>query len=265
MNKNSYLLAVGKKDEERLSLLNTLFSETSQRLLLKAGLTAGMRVLEIGCGTGNMTGWIANQVGKDGKVVAIDISEEQIAIAKEKNITHPNIEFIVQSIFNLENLASFDLIYSRFVIMHQTDPCDALKNLVAQLKPNGIIVCEEASNIVAVCHPQSETFTRYRELFLSLFRMKNLDVDFGSNIYTCFLNLNLKNITANFIQPLYQGTSQKKMMLLFLTEMKSQYVKNNLISEKDIDQLISDMRTFIQDDRYMVSFVRTTQIYGKRN
>ena len=54
------------------------------------------------------------------------------------------------------------------------------------------------------------------------------------------------------------------MMLLFLTEMKPQYVQNNMISEAEINKLILDMREFIQDDHYMVSFVRTTQIYGRK-
>lgn len=40
MSSNSYLIAVGKKDEERLSILNELFGETSRNLLLKAGLVS---------------------------------------------------------------------------------------------------------------------------------------------------------------------------------------------------------------------------------
>ncbi|MCX7121677.1 MAG: methyltransferase domain-containing protein, partial [Gammaproteobacteria bacterium] len=241
-----------------------LFGETSRNLLLKAGLVSGMRVLEIGCGTGNMTGWIADQVGKNGHVTAVDISEEQIEIAKVNNKLHNNIEFIVKSIFDLADLSQFDMIYSRFVIMHQVKPFDALKVLMPLLKKNGVLVCEEGTNTVSACCPHSDIFQKYRGLLLELFKMKNLDHDFGSNIYTNFRKLELKDITTNFIQPIYQSSAQKKMMLLFLTEMKPQYVKNNLISEVEINKLIFDMRTFIQDDNYMVSFVRTTQIYGKK-
>ena len=198
MSSNSYLIAVGKKDEERLSILNELFGETSRNLLLKAGLVSGMRVLEIGCGTGNMTGWIAEQVGKNGHVTAVDISEEQIKIAKVNNKLHNNIQFIVKSIFDLGDLSQFDLIYSRFVIMHQEKPFDALKALMALLGQNGVIVCEEGANTVVACCPHSDIFQKYRGLLLELFKMKNLDYDFGSNIYTHFLQLGLKNIATNF-------------------------------------------------------------------
>lgn len=264
MDQNSYLIGVGKKDEERLSILNRLFGETSQNLLLKAGLVSGQRVLEIGCGTGNMTRWIAEKVGKNGHVAAIDISEEQIAIAKENNKSHSNIEFIVKSIFDLGDLQKFDLIYSRFVIMHQTSPLDALRALMPLLKKNGVMVCEEGTNSVTACYPHSDTFQKYRELLLSLFKMKNLDCDFGSQIFGCFRQLGLNNIATNFVQPIYQYAAQKKMMLLFLTEMKQQYIQNNLISEEEIDKLILNMQTFIQNENYMVSFARTTQIYGRK-
>ena len=46
--------------------------------------------------------------------------------------------------------------------------------------------------------------------------------------------------------------------------MKNQYVENNLITETEIEQLISDINAFVQNDDYLVSFVRTTQIYGKK-
>lgn len=262
MQKNSYLLGVGRKDEERLALLNELFGETSRHFLLKAGLRSGQRVLEIGCGTGNMTGWIADQVGKQGHVTAVDISQEQIDIAKENNKSHDNIAFIVKSLFELSDLSPFDLIYSRFVIMHQTQSVDALQSLMSLLKPGGAIVCEEGTNSVSACCPHSDVFQRYRDLLLVLYKMKNIDYNIGEKMHLYFHQLGLKNITTNFVQPIYQSSEQKKMMLLFLLEMKDLYIQNKIITEADIDQLIVDMEKFIQDDSYLISCLRTTQIYG---
>ena len=90
---NTYLLSVGTKGKERLDILNELFSETSHRLLLKAGLSKNQTILEIGCGTGEMTCWLAEQIGENGRVYAVDISAEQIDIAK-KNAMKKNLHFI---------------------------------------------------------------------------------------------------------------------------------------------------------------------------
>ena len=44
-------------------------------------------VLAVGCGTGNMTKWIAKQVGDNGNVTAVDISHEQVKIAEQNYTT----------------------------------------------------------------------------------------------------------------------------------------------------------------------------------
>ena len=57
-------------------------------------LKEGDRVLELCCGTGSTTSYLAAKIGKDSKIEAIDLSEGQIGIAKRK--PHPpNIEFAV--------------------------------------------------------------------------------------------------------------------------------------------------------------------------
>lgn len=63
-----YILATGAQDVERLRLLNQVYGSASHVLLRQAGLAEGFRVAEIGCGTGNMTCWIARHVGQRGAV-----------------------------------------------------------------------------------------------------------------------------------------------------------------------------------------------------
>ena len=70
-----YILEVGQKGVDRLHRLDDILGPYSRRFLLDAGLAQGMKVIEFGCGTGNMTKWIAEQIGPDGRIVAVDSSE----------------------------------------------------------------------------------------------------------------------------------------------------------------------------------------------
>jgi len=79
-----YLLAVGEAAARRLLMLDEIFGPHSQELLGRAGLTQGMRVADIGCGTGLVSLWIAAQLGAGGSVMGVDMSGEQLRIA-EKN------------------------------------------------------------------------------------------------------------------------------------------------------------------------------------
>lgn len=60
----------------------------------KIGNPVGMRLLDVGCGPGNLTALIAELVGDTGSVVGVDPSRERIAIAvAQKQIKKPNLSF----------------------------------------------------------------------------------------------------------------------------------------------------------------------------
>ncbi len=265
LNSNNYILGVGEQGKERLTILNELFKKTSRNLLLQAGLTKGNHVLEIGCGTGEMTCWIAEQVGNAGRVYAVDISIEQIEIAKRQAKINgvDNITFINSSVFDLCDLPLFDFIYSRFIIMHLHEPYVALQTMLRFLKSSGHIICEEASNAVTCCYPPSPTFQKHRQLLRSLGEKKGFDFNLGEKIYSYFRDLNLQNIFVNFVQPILQTKRQKLIIPLLVTEVKNNYINNQLVTENEIDQLLKELYEFIEDDKYLVSFARTTQIYGQ--
>src|SRR5436190_2176638 len=109
--------------EEGLSydLLDQSFNSSTKKCLLNAGLTQDMKVLDVGCGAGVMTSWIANQVGNGGHVTAIDNSPEQLSVTQRtlKNQNLSNVTTKVLSAYDIEHLREkYDLIYCRFLLHH---------------------------------------------------------------------------------------------------------------------------------------------------
>ena len=80
---DDYVLTTGDNGADRLRLLDKVYGASTRRMLLEAGLRPGMRVLDVACGVGTVTCWIAEQVGERGAVVAADISPDQLAVARE--------------------------------------------------------------------------------------------------------------------------------------------------------------------------------------
>ena len=79
-----------------------------------------MVVWDIGCGSGVMTEYLAKVVGSNGYVYAIDISNDQIKVAKRRieSAGYKNVEFIVGDINKIKNDAykKADIVYARFLI-----------------------------------------------------------------------------------------------------------------------------------------------------
>lgn len=106
-------------------------------------LRGGESVLEIGCGTGAVTLPLAQAVGEHGRVVAIDIAEPMLDVARQRvaEAGMRNITLLLgdAQVMPLES-AAFDVVTSRMGVMFFADPVAAFRNLGNALKPSGRFV-----------------------------------------------------------------------------------------------------------------------------
>ena len=114
-------------------------------LLDRSGIKEGDTVLDIGCGTGELTLEIAKRVGPTGKVIAIDKDESRCQLAKE-NIAPlaSNIMFHVLDIDDLNKMPaeSIDVVFSNYVFHWIEDKPNLLSQIKTCLRPNGFLVAE---------------------------------------------------------------------------------------------------------------------------
>lgn len=149
---SNYALATGQKAAERLNKQGDLIKEFSYAHLAKAGLKKGQIVADIGCGSGVMTAYLAEQVGPTGHVYAIDNSQGQLDVTKramaDKNLT--NVSYILSDLEVENEIAlsqlkeSVDLAYMRLVLMHLKRPDIAARNIHSMLKAGGVVANQES-------------------------------------------------------------------------------------------------------------------------
>ena len=102
-------------------------------------ITAGEKVLEIGCGTGEFTKRIA-QTGAD--ITAVDISPDLLEVARS-GITNINVRFHIQNVEKLDfEDESFDVVIGSS-ILHHLNLNPALKEVYRVLKNGGMVVFTE--------------------------------------------------------------------------------------------------------------------------
>ena len=119
-------------------------------LLDRAGVAAGMRVLDAGCGPGRLTIPAAQRVGSEGEVVALDVQEEMLARVR-RNVANRGLANVRTVLGGLESVTTitgvaagtFDRALLVAVLGEVPNRENALLSLRAALKPGGILSITE--------------------------------------------------------------------------------------------------------------------------
>src|SRR5215203_6739990 len=119
----SYVLRGGQAGAARLRLINRVKWPTTEGLLGTAGLRAGMRVLDLGCGGGAVTLKIAALVGAEGEVVGIDLDPSILRLVQqEADGSKLPVTFRHLDAEELDEVAVYDFAYSRYLLSHLRQP-----------------------------------------------------------------------------------------------------------------------------------------------
>ena len=100
-----------------------------------AAIRTGDRVLDVGCGTGVLAREVLGRVGREGRVVGLDLNEGMLAVGAR---TEPKVEWRLGDAASLPfEDASFDVVVSQFALMYFPDRVASLREMWRTLAPEG--------------------------------------------------------------------------------------------------------------------------------
>lgn len=128
-----------ESDEETLRLDIKTDTKVIERQALWAGLTPGMRIADLGFGSGKTTHCLHRLAQPGGKTVGVDIEKKRIAFA-EANYSNEGIEYHCRDLREpISDLGLFDFVWVRFVLEYQRSrSVDILQTIDSVLQPGGI-------------------------------------------------------------------------------------------------------------------------------
>ena len=105
---------------------------------------AGDTILDLGCGTGELSAYLAELVGPEGKVLGVDPDKERILLAQQSFGEAKNLSFVEGSASNFPGIGSmsYDIIFSNYVIHWIVDKQELFKNMFGSLKHGGKIAIQ---------------------------------------------------------------------------------------------------------------------------
>src|SRR5947207_2046932 len=136
-----YALGRSAREYARLVLQAELLKPMTRRTFEDAGIAAGMRVLDLGSGAGDISMLLAEMVGPTGSVIGVEVDGDAVALARQRaaEAGFANISFEQSDLAHYIPAAPVDAVVGRLVLLYLHDPAAVLSGLVKYLRPGGIV------------------------------------------------------------------------------------------------------------------------------
>jgi hypothetical protein len=152
-----------------------------------------MKVLDIGCGIGDVSLLAAAMVGTQGCVLGIDRSPSSVEAARRRTaargVTH--VEFQVADLSTFDTDQMFDALVGRLVLLYLPDPAATLRRLARHLRPGAIVAFQEYDRSQFSQMPAGKLFRQIRRWILDAFAAAGTELDMGTRLYSTFVHAGL--------------------------------------------------------------------------
>lgn len=225
MNNPTYILGHSEREISRLKMQARLIEPATRQFMREAGITAGMRVLDVGSGAGDVALLAAELVGATGEVVGCDVAAAAVAAATHNawQCGSRNVSFRVGDAAQMEFDGTFDAVVGRYVLLFQADPAAMLRRLARRVRPGGLVLFHEPDWQSARSIPPAPTYDRCCGWIRSAFRIARTDGDMAGKLYAIFVAAGL-GAPAMRMQTFIAGSAMSSDFLQALADLVASVV-----------------------------------------
>ena len=264
---SDYVLSSKSSEVQRLNIQSLLFEPFVIDALNKAGIKKGMRCLDVGCGSGDVTRLLSRLVGKSGSVVGIDVEKKYLdyctKITKQKNV-----KFLHDNILNSQLTGTFDIVFSRFMFVHLVDKIQALRSMIKLTKNNGIIIIQELDNAPGswLSYPKKDCVEKLRSTYTTLVKKMGGDPLAGRKLFKMFVDEGLQtNVECHSPCLMMNQSPFNELGWRIASSLKPEILSKKLMSKSEFQQLFLDLKEMTKDDKCFVTYARFFSVIGKKS
>ena len=202
MEDNAYVLGHADVEIQRLLLQGRLYNDHTEHALRLAGLRPGMRVLDVGCGPGDVSFAAARLVGPTGTVVGVDAAGDVVEFARARaaELGLSTVTFEQTDIADIA-MEPVDAVIGRLILVHLPDPISTVRQLAGLVRPGGLIAFSEFDIGATRSIPESALSRALVDGIMRTFQRVGLDPAFGTTLHTLFQQAGLGVPQLTFSAP----------------------------------------------------------------
>jgi len=233
-----YVLGHSAEELNRLIDQARLFGELTEDVFVRAGIGPGMRVLDVGCGAGDVSFLLARMVGPSGAVVGLDRSEDAVSMAnaRAQAMGLAQVSFSQGELEDISIDQPVDAAVGRFVLMYSPEPSVSLRRIAANVRAGGIVAFQEMNVADAKSFPYVDLFEQSMRWIVETLDREKVKNLMGLGLYRTFVEAGLPppqmimgaRVEGSSDSPGYQIVAQVVKSLLPVME------KLGIANEKEV-------------------------------
>ncbi len=236
----NYALGEGRSAQKRLDFQNTLVKKHLIHALETASTMAplkGSTVVDFGCGSSSAYETLYSFLGPRGTYIGIDRSKEHIALTNKRFKGKRYILGGEDSPEAEAAIATADVVYMRYVVMHQKQQKEFIHRIYNKLKPGAIFIVQEPQDTP---ERKAEMIEKYPYAgALCDFKSKigeklGLDYNFAPNLEALFKELRPSKLVHRAEDIYIPLKMAKKFYKEGITEIANKDKKKELLTDEDL-------------------------------
>lgn len=261
-----YVIRGGKEGYERLQLLARDRWPDTAALFERAGLSAGMRCIDLGCGGGEVTLEIARLIAPGGRVTGVDMDEIKLNLARRAAAARglDNVDFRLLNLRDWDEPGGYHMVYCRFVLQHLNQPVDLLRRMWSAVRPGGVLVVEDADIDTFCCHPPNEAFDFFLRTYGEVIHRRGGDDAIGRKLFGYFRDAGVSRPQVALVQSVWTEGEGKTLAWSTLEASTEAIVSEGVASKDQVTEALIDLRRFTEDPQTLVCGPRVFQLWSRR-
>jgi hypothetical protein len=258
---NGYVFAhAGQLDPEyrRLELLDAFHRAPTLRGLDAIGVGPGWRCWDAGAGIGGISRVLAERVGPSGRVLATDIDLSFLEARR-----NAGIEIQLHDVTrDRPPHGAFDLAHARLLLLHLPDPVDAIRRMVAALRPGAWLLVGDVDLTTLAPTDSAEAVTPAWKALCDFLTVSGVDVRCGPKLESMLTSAGLVDVVAESMRSEVEGGgSQTGAAALSLRHVQEGLIGGGHASGDAIDAACRQLG----DPHRVFSSTTVWTAWGRRN
>jgi 2-polyprenyl-3-methyl-5-hydroxy-6-metoxy-1,4-benzoquinol methylase len=197
-------------ERRRLELIERCYDPATTSRLAQLGIRRGWQCLDVGAGGGSIARWMRDEVGREGKVVAVDLDTR--FFENEPGIEARQLDILTDDLEGDE----YDLVHCRLLLHHlRGNQLDALQRMVAAVRPGGVLLASECYLSPLLASPTEACAAMWRAFHTA---MPNADYAWAPSLPATMQAAGLTRVEACGTVDIIQGGTQEAELLALTVE-----------------------------------------------